>query len=323
MRPWCRPPSGDGPRAGGSCTSRCSSVASKNCSGPSGSRGRHRPGEAREAIGRRDIGMGDQGARLHISRARPRFSSTKSPWGLRPRRGDELPPARVALALPSSVARSALRLRADECPGIDHPARSMELYGQLLRDPQPPGLEPDADGCLAVLMDAASRSVRALVPRGHGAEGNRDRPWKIADGAAASLLEFAPLGRPRGVACAGSSRRRKAALSARRWRSGRILSGAAEYGPLSQQAQQLRRDLKALPLWLRTTKPSTSRARGWRSWSNSASSRKRSCTKWCCGASRRDRFSAAAHDGEIQAGLPAGTALLDFFVAATSITASC
>ncbi len=112
-----------------------------------------------------------------------------------PGRGDGLHAARLALAVPHRAWPTNLY-----AGGVATPRTAMDLFADVLRDPQPADWALRPDGVAGRADDAASAAVGALVRGGHGAEaktsdGHRDRRPRPA----ASLLQFVGLRRPAGV----------------------------------------------------------------------------------------------------------------------------
>ena len=201
-----------------------------------------------------------------------------------PGRGDGLHAARLALAVPHRPGRRAVRRRRRP-----RRAMAMDLFGEVLRDPQPADWAADPMESLAVLVDAASAAAGALVRGGPGAQGDasghRDRRAR----AAAPLLQLAGVRRPAGVAAMDSRSRRSRVLPqpAQLQRQDLLARYPAYDTAFAAGAGDPRGAGQAAAGGRRSGGVPASSRRRWPSWRRSACSRRRSCARLPCAASRR------------------------------------
>ena len=273
--------------------------------------------EAREAIGRRDIGMGDQGARLHYLQAQSAFQQHKVAVGLEALAGamSYLQHGSLWLfhiqLLDQHFASGQMNAR-----GSITPRAAMELYGQLLRDPQPQDWSLMPMDALAVLMtphrEAFEHWFLVAMERKE-----TETAVEIADRARRHrFLSSLPLGGRaeslRWILEAPEAALSRTALQQRQ----NLLAENAEYGPLSQQAQQIRRDLKALPLVAADNEAQRKQSEGLAKLEQLGQQQEAILHEMVLRRQPAEiAFPPLRTTREIQAGLPPGTALLDFFVA--------
>lgn len=271
--------------------------------------------EARGFIGRRAMGSGELGGRLHYLQAQAYFQQHK------------LAPGTEALAAARSYLEHGsrwlfhLHLLEQEyasgqmtARGSITPRAAMELYSQLLRDPGAGDWSLTPMEALAVMLTphpAAFEHWFLIAMERKEVEA----AVEIADRARRHrFFSSLPLGgRVEGLRWILEAPEAALTATALQQRQN-FLAEQADYAPLSQQAQQLRRELEGMPLV-----PSDTEAQRKQSEVLVKLEQVSQQQEGILHGRALDRqpvemvFPPLRTTKEIQAGLPAGTALLDFF----------
>ncbi len=281
--------------------------------------------EARGAMGNRAIALSRLAARRAFLQATALYQEHQE---RKTQDGDA-----VVAKLMTFLRNSSIRLfqiqRVDDYytsggkGGINAAREAVDLYKEVLRDPQPIDWMTDPMESLAVLSVPHELLVRALVQgRGHPARTTNWR-WKCPTAPAAPLLLHAPAGRPAGVAPLGAGGAPRSCCRNRPCSSGRTCwSAIRSTRTCTTRPRPCGGTWPPCPLPPATPRPPRSRRTPWSDWPEVGRKQELVLREI---ALRREpavlAFPPLRTTAEIQKSLPPGHALLVFFATNENIHA--